>query len=429
MKFRLISALLKQTWAIDERYAIAHGGIISGMFNGLVPIASEGDIKEIANALPYALASSNPSRKYSAYDSAPKGSIAVIPVRGPLMKEDQDDCGYFSAGMATLAERVREADAHENIDSILLYIDSPGGTSDGTQAFADAVAATGKPVIAFVDGLMASAAMWVGSAANEIIAQNSTTEIGSIGVKCSFQDMQPKWEAEGVKFHSINADQCPDKNKDFTDALKGDYKAIKENMLNPLAIEFRAAIQKNRPNASEEVFTGKVYYAKDALKLGLIDEIGSFDFALTRAQELAVNHKKDIAKANVALVTTKPIMNQKTKTEMKSLTLLTALLAVGALEVTDDGVFLNASQLEAIEDRLAADASVIQLSEQAKTAADTQTKRITELEGELAEVRKLPGANTATVIVAADIIVKEDINTLMESMTMSERIAYLKKQD
>jgi signal peptide peptidase SppA len=346
MKFRILSALLRSAWAIDERFAIAHGGIVAGLINGLdFESSTDTEYTEEKNSLPYALFESSPGRKYSVFDEAPKGSIAVIPVRGPLMKDDEQDCGVLSAGMDTLGTRVMEADQHPNISGIILYIDSPGGTVDGTQAFADKVKSCKTPVVTFVDGLMASAALWIGSSASRVIAQNSTTEIGSIGVMVQFADMQPMWEQEGVKFHRINADQSRDKNKTFTDALNGDYNGIKNEQLNPLAEQFIAAVKANRPNLPDSVFTGKVFFAEDALSLGLIDEIGSLDAAIAAVSALAYSIDSSF---NTTTSTQFPKQILKTM----DLPILISLLQVSAIETTDEGIYLNEQQLQAIENRL-----------------------------------------------------------------------------
>ena len=73
-----------------------------------------------------------------------------------------------------------------------------------------------------------SAGLWLASATDKIIASTENDEIGSVGVQFSFADLQPMWEKEGIKFHTVTAKQSQDKNKAFFDMLKGDYKAIKE---------------------------------------------------------------------------------------------------------------------------------------------------------------------------------------------------------
>ena len=347
MKFRILSALLRSAWAIDHRFAMAHGGIVAGLINGLdFESSSDTEYGEEKNSLPYAISASSPNRKYSTFDDAPQGSIAIIPIRGPLMKDDEQDCGVLSAGMDTLGSRVLDADQHPNISGIILYIDSPGGTVDGTQALADKVKSCKTPVVSFIDGLMASAALWVGTSASQVIAQNSTTEIGSIGIMVQFADMQPRWEKEGVKFHRINADQSQDKNKTFTDALNGDYSGIKTDQLNPLAEKFIAAVKANRPNLPDSVFTGKVFFADEALTLGLIDQIGSMEIAIAAVTVLA-SEITPIPDPPQSVNAHKPI------TKTMNLPLLIALLQVSSIETTEEGVFLNAQQLEAIEAALA----------------------------------------------------------------------------
>jgi ClpP class serine protease len=97
----------------------------------------------------------------------------------------------------------------------------PGGTVDGTEALANSVKSVEKPVVTFVDGLMASAAFWVGSQADEIIASTDTDEIGSVGVLLSFADLQPYWESLGIKFHKLVASTSPDKTKIWEDLRTG----------------------------------------------------------------------------------------------------------------------------------------------------------------------------------------------------------------
>ncbi len=351
MKFRLISAILRSAWAIDERYAIAHGGIVAGLLNGMDLQASKEDAEIPENILPYCIEASSPSRKYSSFDEAPRGSIAVIPIRGPLLKDDQDDCGVLNYGMDTLGKMVVDAGKHPNIDGTILYVDCPGGTVDGTQAFADKIKNSEVPIITFVDGLMASGGLWAGTSSKKVIAQNTTTEIGSIGVMIAFADMQPMWEKEGVVFHRINADQSKDKNKTYTDALKGDYKAIKTESLNPIADIFIETVKANRPNVAESTLTGKVFMAKDALALGLIDEIGSFDRAVEVLSEMIAANPSKKSKSNLK-------QNNKTKNNME-VPVLIDLLQVSAIESTEDGIYLSEAEVSTIEATLAANRETI----------------------------------------------------------------------
>jgi len=419
MKFRILSALLRSAWAIDERFAIAHGGIVAGLINGLdFESSTDTEYAEEKNSLPYALYSATPGRKYSVFDEAPKGSIAVIPVRGPLMKDDEQDCGVLSAGMDTLGTRVLEADQHPNISGIILYIDSPGGTVDGTQAFADKVKACKTPVVTFIDGLMASAALWIGSSASRIIAQNSTTEIGSIGVMVQFADMQPMWELEGVKFHRINADQSRDKNKTFTDALNGDYSGIKNEQLNPLAEQFISAVKANRPNLPDSVFTGKVFFAEEALSLGLIDEIGSLDIAIAAVSSLSAPEGTN-SDSSASSQIPKPIL------KTMDLPILISLLQVSSIETTDEGIYLNEQQLQTIENLLKENAdSIDSMTAASETAVLNAQTAVSNAESattvadnlRIAAESALSTATTAIDDIHPDIAASADIPSKIEAI-------------
>src|SRR5665811_396008 len=118
-------------------------------------------------------------------------SVAVISLDGALMKADQY-CG--ASGMASIGETIKQADNHHNIKGIVLHVDSPGGTVDGTEALSSIIKNTSKPILTFVDGLMASAALWIGSSSDETMASTDTDEIGSVGVLMSFMDIQGYYE-------------------------------------------------------------------------------------------------------------------------------------------------------------------------------------------------------------------------------------------
>ncbi len=275
MNYRLTSTILKSVWAIEPRAALAHGSMLSVLFN-------ENDLELKAEEQPKVFAATKAGGLYTSYDKAPEGSVAVIPLIGEMMKYDQW-CG--TTGTRTVGNRILEADKHPNISAIILSIDSPGGTVDGTESLANIVKGTKKPIVAFIDGMMCSAALWVGTSADEVIASTPNDEIGSIGVMVSFADIQPYWEKQGIKFHKIRADQSKDKNEVFYKALEGDYESIKKEMLNPLADAFIEAVKANRPNATQEQFTGKVFFAKNLIGT-LIDSIGNLDYAVERALSL-----------------------------------------------------------------------------------------------------------------------------------------------
>lgn len=191
------------------------------------------------------------------------------------MKEDF--CGWF--GTASLREELNKINAAQSIHTVILMIDSPGGTVDGTQAFADAIKNSPKKTVAIIDGMAASAAYWIASSADEIIATSQTDIIGSIGTMISFYDRSEYYEEMGFVLREYYADDSKDKNKMMREAVKGNGKLLVKELLNPTNDIFLNAVRENRGKKlnEEETLTGKTFLAEKAKEMGLVDKISSLD--------------------------------------------------------------------------------------------------------------------------------------------------------
>ncbi|WP_276496709.1 S49 family peptidase [Pontibacter litorisediminis] len=245
--------------------------------------------KEKAATLPYALsavAGSAAFTSYSSYNEAPEGSVAVIAVDGPMMTNDF--CG--APGTRTLSQRIKAADAHENISAIVVRFNTPGGTVSGTEAFHNAIKNTSKPLVAHAD-MMCSAGMWAGCGADLIVVSGKTGSIGSIGTMATIMDYSGYYEKYGIKEHVVRASRSVDKNDAHAKATKGDYKALQKEQLDPLNEAFLESVQEHRGGKldlkKEDVLTGKVYFGQSTITYGLADEMGDFDYAISRALELS----------------------------------------------------------------------------------------------------------------------------------------------
>jgi ClpP class serine protease len=209
-------------------------------------------------------------REFKGFDGS---KVAVIPVDGPLMKSNY--CGFFGTSM--LAELTRLAGKSKTVEPIIFKHDSPGGTVDGTQEFADAVKSSPKKTIGFINGMSCSADYWINSASNKIVAGAHTDIIGSIGTMISWYDDTAALENRGIVLREFYASKSTDKNRSFREANKGESKLLVQEMLDPINNIFLNAVQSNRPQLNKEVLTGKTYTADQALEKGLIDSIGNFE--------------------------------------------------------------------------------------------------------------------------------------------------------
>ncbi len=113
-----------------------------------------------------------------------RNGVAIIPINGTIFKRGSFWSFFYGGTPLTVLNRIfSEAVADNDVQAILLDIDSPGGQVSGTDAFSELVhqVREKKPVVAFANGMMASAAYWIGSSASRVIVER-TAQVGSIGV-------------------------------------------------------------------------------------------------------------------------------------------------------------------------------------------------------------------------------------------------------
>lgn len=197
--------------------------------------------------------------------------VAIIPLHGTMTKYDTCE----SYGTTFIAKRLREMADDENVIGIILDIDSPGGSSSAIPPMIEAIShakAAGKPVYAHVD-CCASAAYWVASQCDAIYMDNDLSEVGSIGAMAVFIDSTAANPTTGEKTIVIYAEESPDKNFAYREALSGRYEAAKAE-LKPLVDQFRDAVVAGRPTFHKDqdgVLSGKMFLTADALRLNMAD--------------------------------------------------------------------------------------------------------------------------------------------------------------
>jgi protease-4 len=282
----ILSEIFSGPWLISNERSAAYATVLLSLIKG--ENISEGDsaLARERNR-PYVLAGSGDQKQRFGFSNTniPVGSVAVIPIRSEILKYDQP-CG--PRGTQSLLNDVKAADQNPNISSMVLVVDSPGGQVAGTDLLAEAIKNSSTPVVAFIDGLAASAAYWIISGADKIIASSDLDRIGSIGTMLMAEDLRPALEQLGVKFHEVYATLSVDKNSDINKVLEGKYDQYRENVLDVINAKFLSTIKEYRLNLNESALTGKIYFAPEAIKLGLIDQIGSLEMAIEEAVALAL---------------------------------------------------------------------------------------------------------------------------------------------
>jgi protease-4 len=403
----LLLQVFRSPWMIEPQTAMASHVALQALLDGKLAFESDPDSFKPIMARS-AGRTVNPKANTG-------GVVAVIPINGVLLKDDQD-CG--PVGMDSLGRYIRMMDNDPSVDAIMLKIDSPGGTVSGTSQLGEIIKNTNKPIVAFVDDMAASAAYWLASQTDMIIASTRLAEVGSIGVLLQFADMQPAYERLGVKFHEIYSSLSPDKNKAFRDILKGDYEAYTKDVLDPIAQNFVDTVMAARTGkiSDETILKGRLEFADKAITTGLIDRIASFDEAIDIT--LGLVESKPTAKIEIP----KPKslnMNKYTRTA--------AVVGVPSFEVADGGIFLNEEQVSTIEaalesaegNRTALEQHTAQATAAQETIAGhiaTITERdaaIAQLNTDITALRGAAGAESAIVTAKTDLEKTEEGDPLM----------------
>jgi ClpP class serine protease len=405
----LLHALARGVWAIDPNYAENQLNYIESFLRG------EGDgfktdshvkISEFPQV--YAggtLVEMNSSVWSFDQDLSmiPSGSSVVIPVSGPIMKNNY--CG--APGSMTMAKWISRLDSNPNCNAIIFNIDSPGGMVDGTQTFADAIKNCKTKTIAFInDGTCASAAYWIASSCDEIVSSHKTNSVGSIGVYVQLANWEKHYkEHQKLEIISIYSDLSDEKNLPYIEALKGNDKLIKEEMLNPLAEAFITAVKENRSGkinlSAGDPFKGKVYMSEEAIAIGLIDRISSLEELLNGGSE----NSRGVNASN-----TNPEPTMKKFTLLASMVNLLSFFKT-SVDAGTDKVEVEASDaqmselLNKAESSLQLEAQISELNtnlEASATKVLEQSQTIATLQAEILELKKEPGATSHVLNPSAD---------------------------
>lgn len=191
----------------------------------------------------------------------------------------------ISGGVSTemLKRNIAMAVEDPKIRGIVIDVESPGGAVDGTKELSDFIfeSRAKKPIVAYANGLMASAGYWFGSAAHAIVT-NETAIVGSIGVALTHYDLSARDKAMGVVRTEIYAGRfkrLASSEKPLTD----EGREYLQGMVDQIFSIFVEAVSRNRGISQEQALAfcnGKEFIGKEALENGLVDRLGTLQTAI-----------------------------------------------------------------------------------------------------------------------------------------------------
>lgn len=306
MRYSFLRDILSQAFMIEPSLL----PIYNELFRGLLMGARMEDEKEVLQST-IEVNSNNNNKK----------SVNVVNLKG-LMTRHDGECNY---GTRTIARHLREADEDKSVIGHIIVIDSGGGAANSVPDLAEAIEALEKPCVAFVDGMMCSAAIYAGSYCNYIIANREDDRVGCVGTMIQIVDYPKSGQiSTGEISVRVYADGSEEKNQDYEEALQGNIQMIKDDVLNPLNAKFVEAMKTNRALSNNTLLKGKTYFAKDVVGT-LIDEIGSFQTAVDKVVSLSKKNSKTQNISNMFDNITKlPSCAAIEEAENKTVTLTTA---------------------------------------------------------------------------------------------------------
>jgi len=288
--------ILNAPWAIDPGKLLEIRAIYATHLRG-----DKIDIAAIEQKLGRPLA--NEPKGYDIIDG-----VAVLPIDGVIAKRANLFTQISGGTSSQLIARDLQAALNDPaVHSIILAIDSPGGTVDGTQTLADAVMAARdvKPIVSLASGAMASAAYWIGSAAQAAYIVDGTTGVGSIGVVATHTDISQAEAKNGVKTTEVYAGKYKRVASQYGPLSDAGRQSIQDAVDYTYSL-FVSAVATQRGVSEKTVLKdmadGRVFIGQQAIDAGLVDGVSTLDALVAQLNQERANgaQAKPQARAGVA---------------------------------------------------------------------------------------------------------------------------------
>lgn len=208
--------------------------------------------------------------------------IAIIDVEGTLSTgRGLPLIGSGENQVSFLTEKLDRARSDRNVKAVILRINSPGGTVTASELMHREIkhfrSTTGKPVVAVMMDVAASGGYYIACACDEIVAHHSTVT-GSIGVIMQLFDVTGTMRMIGVTPNTIKSGEQKGGGSPFEE-MSAEQRAIFQSVIDEMYGQFVSAVDEGRPELSEdrvrELADGRIYTARQAIEVGLIDRIGT----------------------------------------------------------------------------------------------------------------------------------------------------------
>lgn len=216
--------------------------------------------------------------------------IAIIDIEGEIVSEE-NGFARSSSPAERVRSQVRQARADDAVKAVILKINSPGGSvvaSDQILQELQTLKEEGTPVVATFGEVAASGGYLVASRADRIVA-NPSTITGSIGAIMVVMNVEEAAGKLGIEPIVIKSGEFKDIGSPFSD-MSEEERGMLQSLIDQAHQRFIDFVAEGRdmPRSEvENIADGRIISGSDALDVGLVDELGNLDHAISHAKELA----------------------------------------------------------------------------------------------------------------------------------------------
>ncbi len=206
--------------------------------------------------------------------------IAVVEVFGTITSSEE------------IVRQIKKYGDDNSVSAILLHMNSPGGIVAPSQEIYDEVMRVRmneeKPVVVSMSSVAASGAYYISCAADQIVA-NPGTITGSIGVILEYPVVGELMTELGIKFEVVKSGEIKDVGSPWREPTDKDRRML-QSAIDDTYNQFVDAVAEGRNLTREqvlEVADGSIFTGRQALDLGLVDRLGSFEESIRITADLA----------------------------------------------------------------------------------------------------------------------------------------------
>jgi protease IV len=241
----------------------------------------------------------NISSSYVKREMGVKEKVAIVKVSDVIteMGKNGEDL------VQNLANKLKAAREDPNVKAVILEVNSPGGSVNASDLMWKEIKEfkkSGKPLVAFFNGLAASGGYYISMPADKIVA-TPTTITGSIGVIAQIPNFTKLLDKLGVEMITVKSGPRKDMLSPYRPMQEEDRKIMQE-LIDDSYSRFVRIVSEGRKMKKQRVRVladGRIYHARKALAVGLVDQVGYLEDAFQTAKQLANIEKASLVRYEV----------------------------------------------------------------------------------------------------------------------------------